>query len=249
MIIYFSGTGNSEYVAKRIGKELPDEVVNLFEKIRSQDYSGLSSDTPWIVVAPTYAWRIPRILHEWLKQTDLNGSKEIYFVMTCDGSNGNAGLYLEKLCQAKGMHYRGCISVNMPENYIALFHSPEKEEALAKIEQSEPRISSIIEYLKNNQDFPRPHAAFMDKLNSGLINDLFYPLFVHSKKFYVTEGCISCGKCKTLCPLNNIEIKDGKPVWGNSCTHCMACICRCPTNAIEYGSHSKGLLRYVCPKE
>lgn len=89
----------------------------------------------------------------------------------------------------------------------------------------------------------------MDKLNSGLINDLFYPLFVHSKKFYATEDCISCGKCKTLCPLNNIEIKGGKPVWGNSCTHCMACICRCPTNAIEYGSHSKGLIRYVCPKE
>ena len=36
MILYFSGTGNSEYAAKRIGKEIEDEVTNLFEKIRKE---------------------------------------------------------------------------------------------------------------------------------------------------------------------------------------------------------------------
>ena len=40
--------------------------------------------------------------------------------------------------------------------------------------------------------------------------------------------------------------KDGKPVWGNDCTHCMACICKCPTEAIEYGKVSIGQNRYVC---
>ncbi|MBP9515735.1 MAG: 4Fe-4S binding protein, partial [Clostridia bacterium] len=47
------------------------------------------------------------------------------------------------------------------------------------------------------------------------------------------------------CVLNNIELKNGKPVWGKSCTHCMACINFCPTNAIEYGKHSIGLRRYT----
>ena len=32
MIIYFSGTGNSEYTAKRIGKETGDETINLLKK-------------------------------------------------------------------------------------------------------------------------------------------------------------------------------------------------------------------------
>lgn len=32
MILFFSGTGNSEYAAKRIGLETGDETVNLFEK-------------------------------------------------------------------------------------------------------------------------------------------------------------------------------------------------------------------------
>ena len=86
-------------------------------------------------------------------------------------------------------------------------------------------------------------------MNSSAVNRLFYPLFVHARKFYVTDACISCGRCASVCPLNNIQMKDGKPVWGSSCTHCMACICRCPKDAIEYGRHSRGLPRYTCTKE
>ena len=50
-------------------------------------------------------------------------------------------------------------------------------------------------------------------------------------------------------PLGNIKLADGKPVWGDRCTHCMACISRCPKEAIEYGTHSRGLPRYLCPKQ
>ena len=57
-------------------------------------------------------------------------------------------------------------------------------------------------------------------------------------------ACIGCGKCVELCPLNNIHLENGKPVWGKNCTHCMACICYCPKEAIEYGKKSKGKPRY-----
>ncbi|MDO5602544.1 MAG: flavodoxin, partial [Oscillospiraceae bacterium] len=42
MILYFSGTGNSEYVAKRISGIIKDEAVDLFEKIRSRDFSTMT---------------------------------------------------------------------------------------------------------------------------------------------------------------------------------------------------------------
>ena len=74
MILYFSGTGNSQYVAHIISKEIHDDVLNLFDKIRTQDYTALKSSKPWIIVAPTYAWRIPRIVNEWLKKTPLHGN-------------------------------------------------------------------------------------------------------------------------------------------------------------------------------
>ena len=73
-------------------------------------------------------------------------------------------------------------------------------------------------------------------------------MFVHAKKFQATNACTSCGKCAVICPLNNIRLTNGTPVWGKNCTHCMACINRCPTQAIEYGNHTKTLPRYTCPK-
>ena len=73
-------------------------------------------------------------------------------------------------------------------------------------------------------------------------------MFVHAKKFQATSACTSCGKCAVICPLNNIRLTNGTPVWGKNCTHCMACINRCPSQAIEYGKHTQTLPRYTCPK-
>lgn len=101
MILYFSGTGNSAYAAQRIGAAIGDTVVDLFEKIKGSDYSQLHSDSPWVIVTPTYAWRIPRIVQNWLEHTHLAGSRDIYFVMTCGDSFGNAGKYLQTLCKVK----------------------------------------------------------------------------------------------------------------------------------------------------
>lgn len=248
MILYFTGTGNSEYVAERIAKELKEDAYNLFLRIRENDDSPLHSEAPWVVVAPTYAWRIPHILEKWLEQVPLIGSKDIYFVMTCGASIGNAGKYLKSLCSKIKMNYLGCYGIVMPENYIALFRTPTRDQAISIIEKAEKEIDQVIGYMQSSEKFIEAKLTFTDKISSGIVNTLFYPLFVHAKKFRVTEECISCGLCEKVCPLHNIQLLKGKPSWGQECTHCMACICRCPKEAIEYGKHSKGLPRYTCPK-
>ena len=199
-------------------------------------------------MAPTYAWRIPHILEKWLENARLTGSKDIYFVMSCGGSIGNAGKYLKSLCSNMNMNYLGCLAIVMPENYIALFGTPTQNEALKIIEKADIEIDKAVSCLMNGKKIPEPKLTMKDKWNSGIVNDLFYPLFVHAKKFYATDKCISCGLCENVCPLNNVKLIHGKPNWGKKCTHCMACICRCPKEAIEYGNHSKGLPRYTCPK-
>lgn len=248
MILYFSGTGNSEYTAKKIGAIVNDEVIDLFDKIRLHDHTELHSENAWVIVAPTYAWRIPRIVQDWLQNTTLMGNQQIYFVMTCGGSIGNAGKYLKKLCKTKDLQYRGCMEIIMPENYIALFSSPSKDQSLEIILQADSVISEAALMIKNSMPFSQPAVTVLDKLNSGIVNAAFYPVFVHADKFYSTDACIACGKCVNVCPLGNIRLDGQRPVWGKNCTHCMACICRCPKEAIEYGKHSQGLARYVCPK-
>ena len=74
MILYFSATGNSEYVAKRIGQKVEDEVVNLFDRLRTGDLSELHSEKPWVIVCPTYAWQMPHIVRDWLSDDTVCGS-------------------------------------------------------------------------------------------------------------------------------------------------------------------------------
>ena len=168
--------------------------------------------------------------------------------MTCGGNIGNAGRYLKKLTDAKGLNYAGCAQIIMPENYIAMFATPTQEEAAGIIRGSLRAIDEAARQIKDSRPFPQLPITRKDKINSSIVNILFYPMFVHAKKFQATSACTSCGKCVVICPLNNIRLTNGTPVWGKNCTHCMACINRCPTQAIEYGNHTKTLPRYTCPK-
>ncbi|MDO4331218.1 MAG: EFR1 family ferrodoxin [Eubacteriales bacterium] len=247
MVLYFSGTGNSAYVAKKIAKAIQDETVSMNDKIKSRDYAKLDSVSPWVFVVPTYAWRIPRVVQEWISRADFHGNRRAYFIMTCGGDIGNAGKYAKELCEKKGFRYMGCLEIVMPENYVAMFPVPEREAAEKIVAKAEPEIAAAGEMIREGKAFPERKISFGNKVSSGMVNDVFYPLFVHAKKFYSTSGCIGCGHCVKVCPLNNVTLVDGRPKWGDCCTHCMACICECPKEAIEYGNKSKGKPRYRCP--
>lgn len=249
MILYFSGTGNSKYVAQRIADALGDTLFNMNDRIKARDSSPIETGERIVFVTPTYAWRIPRIVQDWLLKTDLIGAKRAWFVMTCGSEIGNAGSYIEKWCRSKGFVFKGCAEVVMPENYIVMFKAPSPKDEAEIIVRANGTIDSIAADIKSGKSFAKPPVKLADRVSSGIVNRAFYPMFVKAKKFRAGNACIGCGKCAALCPTKNIRIDGGRPVWGDSCTHCMACICRCPTQAIEYGRHTVGLRRYYLDSE
>ena len=247
MIIYFSGTGNSHFAAEFLSKQLQDDLLNAGEEIKDGKRGTLYSARPWVFVAPTYAWRVPHIFADYLRKASLSGSREAYFVLTCGGDIGNAGKYAAALCTELDLQYRGILEVVMPENYIAMFDAPEQQEARQIVAQAIPVLQTGAERILHNEPFPVRKTGAMDRLKSGIVNRAFYSLFVKADAFYATDACTGCGFCEKACPLNNIQIKGGHPVWGKNCTHCMACICGCSAEAIEYGKKSIGKPRYRCP--
>lgn len=249
MIFYFSGTGNSQLAAKQIAEITDDKIVSINESLKHNQPNNFYSECPIVFVAPTYAWRMPRVVEQWILKTDFKGNPNAYFVLTCGGGCGNAAAYAEKLCIEKGMTFCGLTSVVMPENYVAMFTTPSESECQAIIEKAKPHIAKIGMRIKKGKPFPKPSISFVSKLLSGVINLIYYPLIVHDKGFTVSNDCVSCGKCAKRCPLKNIDIINGKPVWKGNCTHCMACIGGCPTKAIEYKSKSKGRNRYYIMEE
>ena len=83
MIVYFTGTGNSRYCAQMLADKLDDEIVDAFHFIRNGIPAELISGKPWIFVAPTYGWQLPRIFVDFIRSGSFLGSKDAYFVMTC----------------------------------------------------------------------------------------------------------------------------------------------------------------------
>jgi len=248
MIVYFSGTGNSRFAAQQLAGHLQDEWLDAGIAIKNGERRSLSSEKPWVFVAPTYAWQLPRLFADYIQMTGFSGSKDAYFVLTCGGEIGNAGACAEALCKEKSLRYRGIFEVVMPENYIAMFDAPEEAEARRIVEQALPVIEKSAVYIQRNEPFPPYHTGVIDRLKSGIVNAAFYKLFVKANAFAAGERCTGCGACVEACPLNNISLMEGKPVWGKTCTHCMACICGCPTESIEYGTVSRGKPRYRCPE-
>lgn len=244
MVLYFTGTGNSRHIAERIAHALNDTLISLNDRIKSGDITSLAVNGRLVLVMPTYAWRIPRIVRDHLLRTELRGARETWFVMDCGSEIGNAAKYNRALCREKGLVYMGTAQIVMPENYIAMFDAPQAEKARQIVARAEPDIDNVIAAVRENRAFSPPRRKFYDRFMSGPVNPIFYSCFVKASAFTVGDACTGCGQCVRRCPTNNITLQTGKPVWGQDCTHCMACICYCPAEAIEYGKKSLGKPRY-----
>ncbi len=103
MVLYFTGTGNSRYLARRIAEGLEMPLYDLNAGIKAGDTAPVQTGRDVVLVTPTYAWRIPRVVSEWLGKTALTGAERIWFVMGVAGQDradrGRAHLVCDELRQ------------------------------------------------------------------------------------------------------------------------------------------------------
>jgi ferredoxin/flavodoxin len=65
--------------------------------------------------------------------------------------------------------------------------------------------------------------------------------------FWADDGCNGCGICARICPVRNVEMVGGRPVWQHRCEQCFACLQWCPEEAIQFGAGTAGRARYHHP--
>ena len=238
MVLYFSATGNTEYIARELACLLNDECVNLLDRVKNQDHTVLHSDRPFIICAPVYVCEMPRFLSKYLKEQAFSGSRDVYFIFTSGGYCGISGQLAKWMFRKKKMNYMGRAEFKMPRNYVANDSYPmlAKEEVEERITNSYKMIAPVVETIQSGNKLKARHIFLFETIITLPFNPVWCKYKLLAKDFYSTDACIGCGKCVKLCPLNNITLKDKAPVWSDHCSHCMACIGNCPTRAIEYGN-------------
>ena len=238
MVLYYSATGNTEYIAKEIAKRLNDQCVDLLDRIKNNDYSEIHSDKPFIICAPVYVCEMPRFMSKHLKKQVFSGNKHVYFIFTSGGYCGISSQLAKWMFKKKKMKYMGRAEFKMPRNYVANDSYPmlPKEEVEERIINSHKMLNPVVETIKVGGKLKARHIFLFETLITLTFNPVWSKYKLLAKDFYYTDKCIGCGKCEKLCPLNNIKLDEKVPVWGNHCSHCMACIGNCPVRAIEYGT-------------
>ena len=254
MIFYYSGTGNSLWVAQVIGKYQNERLIDISLELKKnkQEYVyELEKKEKIGFVFPTYSWAPPQIVENFIKKVKFNGYKQNYLfsVYTCGTDSGCMSKYLDNMFKDKKMEIYYTEFIQMPENFITMFDLDSTLLRNKKLEEAQKKIVKINEQIADGHlhVFDKEKYSIKDYFKTYIIKHLFYFFFMGTTKFKADDKCNSCGLCEKVCPYNNIKMYEGKPMWSQRCTKCMACICRCPKEAIQYGKRTKSKGRYYNP--
>lgn len=250
MIFYFSGTGNSRWIAQEIARVQEERLLFIPEEESGNPglIYRLGENEKIGFVFPVHSWAPPPIVLDFIDRLVLENYANHYLFFVCSCGD-DAGLTHRVLCRAtarKGWRCKAGFSVIMPNTYVAMKGfdvDPEsvRDRKLAEADSAVEGVNRALSERRNEFRCKKGKFAF---IKTRWIAPLFTRYGVTAKPFRTTDRCTGCGKCVAACPVGNVRIT-GKPVWDNRCTGCLACYHACPVHAIQYGrvTENKGQYR------
>ena len=234
-IFYFSSTGNSLYIAKKIKERLQGDIIYIpnYKEDETQKFDRI------IIVSPIYSFGLPVQTYDLFSKLPQN--VKTYVVLNYGGMAGGACSMALELAEKYNLNIRGIYKIKMPENYTLFIPPPNlyNKMSLNSAEKKTERVIKAIDrdvlHLPKNR--VKSHKLYYsNKPNWYLI----------AKDFSVTDDCTACGKCVQICPSKNIVLNKGEVQFKDKCTACLGCYHRCPQKAIIYKGRKKKH-RYINP--
>lgn len=248
-IYYFSGTGNSLKIAKDLSVKLGNCQLLPIAKFLQTDLLKSTSKKIGFIF-PLYYSGLPKIVYDFVNKINLEKSDYIFTVITSAGDINEFPLQqLKQILETKSKILNAGFFITMPNNYIIGFDIHSKEHQKELFKRAIKKVEKISEIVKKEEvnlknDIFRKHLTRSEKVN----NTFRMEVNESDKSFYVEDSCTSCGICEKVCPVNNISLVKGKPIWQHRCQLCLACINFCPEKSIQFGGETLKTGRYHHPE-
>ena len=248
MIFYFTGTGNSKWVAEFLAQELNDQLRFIPDEMDGNMTYTLREGERLGFVFPTYGWGVPPFVEKFIEKMQVNNVTYLYFVTTC---GDDTGMTAEIFCQdiaRKGWKCKLGYAVQMPESYVCLpgFDVDPKNKEERKLTEVPNRLSMIVDDILDGRGGFDTIPGPMKWAKSHIVRPFFNKFLVTPKYFKTNGECTGCGTCVKSCPFNNITLTGANyPLWHERCVQCMRCYHSCPQRAIEWGWFTKGKGQYL----
>lgn len=236
MIYYFSGTGNSKWVAQQMAAQMNEQMRDIIPKSSQHD---LQEEKFIGFVFPIYAWGVCKPMMEFVKQLPPT-SAFTFAICTCGADNGNAMKELKKVYRIDS-----CYSIEMPSNYIIGEDLEPADVIEKKIAAAKQQIENMAREILEHRTIMHVHEGSFPWMKTKMIHPLFERFATTTRPFTIDlDRCNGCGWCAAHCPAATIQMVDGKPTWNEHCYQCLRCLNGCPQTAINYGKHTQDRKRY-----
>lgn len=246
-IYYFSGSGNSLNIAQNLSSKMEhSKIISIPHAINNS--TKITGEIIGIV-CPIYFHNIPHIVRSFIKK--IKDAKYLFMVYVGAGELGKGLNTTKKLFAAQNVQLFSLFNIPMPDNSTRYGEMPEEKQK-EMFNNAEKKIEDIVEIVSEKEEH-------FDNTNTSLIKTYIHPgiLFTFlygsmkkmDKDFITDENCNGCTTCQKVCPVNNITMKNSRPVWNKNgrCQVCCACHNWCPKESIQHSSTTAGIKRYHNP--
>ncbi|MBR6208062.1 MAG: EFR1 family ferrodoxin [Oscillospiraceae bacterium] len=241
VIFCYSGTGNCLDMAKNIACSLGDTDIIMMRSAPVKTDVREAARVGFIF--PCYAGGAPGDVLSYVRGIQVSPDSYTFGIVQCAAYPGTGLAELDRIIPLRYWsvvtHQCSCIWL-FPHTLMRPAMSAEKAQ-----QRSEKLAKEIAENL-------RAGVVSEKKPPNHLINraeSRFWPAIARKKAagFKVSDACIGCGQCVSLCPKGNIRLKDGRAVIGTDCIQCLGCLQYCPRSAISLGSITEKREHYHNP--